>query len=183
MVVSALAFALLGRVGTLPFVRAVGTADVIVTGQVDHIVWFEGHRFANLRIERTLKGVADPNLWFLAESTWACDGSGATSGESGTFLLYRIDAKRHWIDGNLTRPGAIRRAAESAPVYSLGRVGEGRIVEGREERPGKLGKCWIYGGFIMPHAVPPQFDASGRPFYSRDRIAIAVAFCLRGTKG
>ena len=57
------------KVAIIPFADGVKGANLIFVGRVTRIVNVAGHRFADVKVEKAIKGQAGPRVRFLAEPT------------------------------------------------------------------------------------------------------------------
>ena len=69
-------------------------AEGVVIGQVAGVVVVNEHRYADIQVERILKGAFEPTVRVIAESTWRCDVSNAVqAGARVVLFLGKRDPK------------------------------------------------------------------------------------------
>ncbi len=69
-------------------------AEAVVIGEVAGVVIVNGHRYADIQVERILKGEVEPTVRVIAESTWRCDVSNAVqAGARVVLFLGKRDPK------------------------------------------------------------------------------------------
>lgn len=152
--VAALVPLLLARVGLVPLTGAVKGADRIVLGRVARIVTVRGKRFADVVVERTLKGTAGTTVRALQEPTFACDRPLATVGERTAFLLDRVGPRTWWLVERPDLAPAVRAAGE---VYEIDHAGSGRIPLPTGGIPvSLLPDQTLLGNYRLPPELRPQ---------------------------
>lgn len=72
---------------SVPMDQLTRDATVIALGRVSEIMTVGGVRIAHLRVDRTLKGEPQTDVYFVAEPSWSCDISDASEGESGLYFF------------------------------------------------------------------------------------------------
>lgn len=122
-------------------------ATMIALGRVSEIMTVGGVRIAHLRVDRTLKGEPQTDVYFVAEPSWSCDISDAREGESGLyfFTTHRFSERpqpapeppppgfeRESFGGYEEVVGfreEIEALGGGGPLYDLTNSGCGRLVE------------------------------------------------------
>lgn len=115
---------------------------------------------AELAVSRTLHGPPVERLFYLACSTWTCDISGATAGE--TAVLFLQDSRWMSDEDEAFRAG-LAELANGAPVLQIAHSGRGRMrlreVDGRSHA--ELWTCDV----ILPDGMTTiQSPASSSSF-------------------
>ncbi len=102
-------------------------SPVIVRAQVFSIAKASGVRIATAKVLSTYKGQASATVSFVAEKTWTCDTSNATTGED--VLLYLILAKPEQPTSDvLDVADAVKRFNQQGkPLFYICGSGRGRL--------------------------------------------------------
>ncbi len=118
-------------------------AALIVRGRVTRVESVHGVRIAHLQVERTLKGEATADAYFVADPSWSCDISDANKGERGLYFLsvhhFSMDpvppvdpsSGEVYIGGYQEAVGfreSMKAMAQGRPLYDVTHSGCGRFV-------------------------------------------------------
>lgn len=69
-------------------------SEAVVIGEVAGVVIVNGHRYADIQVERIIKGAVEHTVRVVAESTWRCDVSNAVqAGARVVLFVGKRDAK------------------------------------------------------------------------------------------
>jgi hypothetical protein len=81
------------KIGPVSFDDLVKRSEYVVVGKVQSVQNVEQVKVAKIEVMRVLKGTPTSELYYLAQSTWICDISGAEVGETALFFLtkYQFD--------------------------------------------------------------------------------------------
>lgn len=77
----------LGRVAEVSLEQLVEASEVILVGKVVEVREVDGVRVARVRVEQTIKGPAEEEVWYLAQGTWTCDITGGRLNERSILFL------------------------------------------------------------------------------------------------
>jgi hypothetical protein len=163
------------KVAMIPFADGVKSSDLIVVGRVSNIVNVKGHRFADVDVERRLKGNAGSTVRFLAEPTWTCDSTNAKVGEHGVFLLVRLNEDSPFIRGNTDLRDAIAASSEGV-VYGVDHSGSGKILFENGGVRARNGFDGDYGVnmYSLPKGLRPGRSSRDGGRFTKDKFVATI---------
>lgn len=141
LIVSAkIGYAKIGSVGIKDLIRH---SEYIMIGRCQSITEIEGVKVAKVEVIKTIKGKETNELYYLAESQWTCDISGAVIGETALYFFdvyqYNPNPKAREvlpegqlrIRGNFQEPLGFKQIVEllsdQIPFLQIAYAGRGKM--------------------------------------------------------